>query len=158
MPAEPLLTAALDHVRRTLSTIDAQLAALDASQAGETKSSAGDKFETSREMMQQERDRLEVQRAVAREQYLQITLAERAARARSGAGEGVMDVGLGSEVTLGNGERYLVAAAVGRLRLDEGGKAHAISVESPLARALWGRSVGEVVVFRGRSLTIASVN
>ena len=149
MPASPLLAAAQLQVAATLAALDAQLAALDASQAGETKSSAGDKFETSREMMQQERDRLETQRAVAREQRLQLQLAERAPFGKT--------VGLGTTVTLADGQRYLLAAAVGKLRLPDGTTAYAISRESPLAQALWGRAAGEEVVFRGRRLEIRTV-
>ena len=149
VPASPLLTAARLHVAKTLAALDEQLAALDAAQAGETKSSAGDKFETSREMMQQERNRLEAQRAIAAEQRLQLQLAERAPFGKT--------VGLGTTVTLADGNRYLLAAAVGKLRLPDGTAAYAISRESPLAQALWGRGEGDEVAFRGRRLLLTKV-
>ena len=149
MPRSALLDAARDQVTATLAALDAQLGALDAAQASETKSSAGDKFETGRERIQQERDRLGAQRAVAREHLTRLTLAERTPVGKT--------VGVGATVTLVSGECYLVAAAVGKLQLEGGRTAYAISPESPLARALWGRGVGEEVAFRGRHLVLAQL-
>ena len=141
-----LLDAATAEVRRRLDEMEAQLDALDGAQAGETKSSAGDKFETSREMMQQERDRLEAQAAVMRGHHVALEVAARR--------EGGSVVGLGSEVAMETGERYLVATGLGKVRLAGGGVAWVISPESPLGAALVGKGVGEAVVVRGREMVI----
>ena len=123
--------------------------ALDGAQAGETKSSAGDKFETSREMMQQERDRLEAQAAVMRGHHVALEVA-----ARREAGS---VVGLGSEVVMEGGERYLVATGLGKVRLGGGAVAWVISPESPLGAALVGRRVGESVLVRGRGMWVVAI-
>ena len=149
MPVSKLSIAALAHVNARISELSQQLQALDGDQAGETKSSAGDKFETSREMMQQQRDQLQAQLAVAKEHRLKIELAQRATTSQS--------IGLGSEVLLADGRRYLIATGVGKVPLPEGGSFWVISAESPLGRALIGKVAGAGLAVSGRTVEIVKV-
>ena len=137
-----LLAAARAQVRASLDALAAQLQQIGDDQAGDTKSSAGDKFETAREMLQQELDRLGAQARTAREQLLQLSVAERAPRGEQ--------ADLGSAVTLANGERYLLGCGLGRLRDLVGPRAYAVSLESPVGRELRGLRVGDR--FRGERI------
>ena len=149
MPTSTLLTAARRQVVKSLEALEEQLAQLADDQAGDTKSSAGDKFETSREMLQQELDRLEGQAQVLREQLQRLDLAAR-------ADPGVV-AGLGSCVRLSDGRDVLLATGLGKVVLPEGDIAYVVSEESPLGRALWGATVGEVRVVAGRELRVVAV-
>ena len=98
----------------------------------ETKSSMGDKYETSREMVQQEINNLLSQLAVAKEQRSLLSALQLRASSK-------VEVGAVVQTQAG---MFFIAVATG-IFIVEGKKIFGISVESPLAVAMAGKSVGE---------------
>ena len=134
------------QVTKSLRALDEQLAQIADDQAGDTKSSAGDKFETSREMMQQEMDRLQGQVRVVREQLLKLDLAERADRTDVAS--------FGSLVAVANGDRYLLACGLGKVKAPAGVTLYVVSLESPVGAALIGKVAGDTATVAGRELRV----
>lgn len=98
----------------------------------DTKSSMGDKYETSREMLQQEINNLQLQLNEATGQVMQ--LEKLPLKANTTVSNGAL-----VKTTTG---LYFIAVSAGEVELN-GEKIMTISPETPLAKALFGKSTGE---------------
>ena len=131
-------------IRLQQAIAHAQQAASD-----DTKSSAGDKFETSREMMKLEIDKNSTQlsQALLMLKHLQglrpsVTMKE---------------VAFGSLVHTNEGVYYF-CVSLGKVMLDDKVLCFALSMVSPIGKALQGRKAGDTVTFMGRKVAIEAVN
>ena len=132
--------------KRMVAAEQSILAAIE-SRDSDTKSSAGDKYETGREMIQQELDKQEAQLAKNRalkNDLLQINRNKK-----------YQQVEFGSLVICDSG-KYFLSLAIGRIGLD-GTDYFCLSMASPLGQALWGKQVGEMLVFNGKSIVVEEI-
>lgn len=127
------------------------LASLDESAASDGKSSAGDKFETSREMIQQERDRVDAQLAQLYAHLAQLNSIDHT--------EITSAVKNGSLVSTNIGSFY-ISIPLGKLKSHDSSKAtlFAISTQSPMAKVLWNKKVGEQVQLNGKNIKIDNLS
>lgn len=112
----------------------------------ETKSSMGDKFETTREMVQQEINNLQIQlneNANARNSLKLINVKPH------------QMVGLGSLVQTDKGLFY-IAVSLGEIIFDRK-KIFVISIESPLAKELFGKKKGDEISLNNSKQTILEI-
>lgn len=122
------------------------LASIDESAHDDTKSSAGDKFETSREMLKQEAEKISSQLGVLLHQRQVLSVLDTK----------ISDVVVhGSLVKTDKGIFYL-SISLGKV-LYQHDTIYAISDESPMALALFGRRVGDKVIVNSRTITILDV-
>ncbi|OWP63402.1 3-oxoacyl-ACP synthase [Hymenobacter amundsenii] len=138
----------LAYVQERLDAIQAAINAAQESANSETKSSAGDKYETGRAMAQNERDRNLVQLQQARQLLTEIQRInpELACDAvRPGA---LVDTSLG---------HFFISISAGKLPFD-GTDYFAVSAAAPVAAALAGKRVGEVVMFNGKAVHVIAVS
>lgn len=123
-----------------------QLIAETRASNNDTKSSMGDKYETSREMLQQEINNLQVQlnEHLKSQQILKNiqTIAHKT-------------VGLGSLVETDKG-KFFIAISLGELSYNQE-KIFVISAESPLAKSMNGKKVGETFIMNNLSQTIKNI-
>ncbi len=127
--------------------LEKAIADIQAAANQETKSSAGDKYETGRAMMQQEKDKLSARLATnlnQRSQLKQLKPELSKSQAENG-----------SLVKTNEGLFYF-AAAIGKLQVGTQ-KCFVISLDSPLAKALWHKKKEEVVNFQGRKIRILDI-
>lgn len=113
----------------------------------ETKSSAGDKHETGRAMLQLEREKLGVQLAEA-ESTKQI-LFKVNIDAQSDT------IRLGSIVKTSNAI-YFVAISAGEFTTSKT-TVFCISIQTPIAKLLLGKAIGESAIFNGNEITILEI-
>lgn len=113
----------------------------------ETKSSAGDKFETGRAMMQQEKDKMAHQLAINVSWKNQLNLLNPA--------ETKEVVAIGSLVITQEGKYYL-SIPLGKLKLT-GQTYFAISLASPIGKALLNKKAGDEIVFQQRKISILRI-
>ncbi len=134
------LNTRLKGIQNTIKDIQISL-------QSETKSSAGDKHETGRAMLQLEREKAGEQ--LAEVQKLQAVLYKINPEHKQSK------VVLGSIVytTTAN---YFIAVSVGKLTIEHTDY-FAISLATPIAKALYSKSVGDVIQFRDTVFTITAV-
>jgi transcription elongation GreA/GreB family factor len=120
------LQAKIDRLNRSIA--EAQQAASE-----DTKSSAGDKFETSREMMKQEINKLNAQLSQAVKMQQQLGQVNPEASKET--------VGFGSLVQTNEG-LYYFSVSLGKVEV-AGQSCFALSMASPLGKALAGKKAGE---------------
>lgn len=132
------------RMARLQEAIDqAQQAASD-----DTKSSAGDKFETSREMIKLEIDKNNMQLSQAATMLKHL---------HSLSPSSVLDsVAFGSLVQTNEGIYYF-SVGLGKVVLEDK-TCYALSMASPIGRALKGRKPGETVEFMGRKVVIEGIS
>ena len=123
------------------------IAAAEASRNNETKSSAGDKFETGRAMMQMERDKAELQLNQVEE--LQAILS------RIDLKNICTSVQTGS-VVITNEANYFISIPIGKVNMDQK-LFYAISLHSPLGKAINGKTKGNQIIFQDRTIQILDV-
>lgn len=144
---EKLITAALVEINQRIETAQSAINSAEESKLNETKSSAGDKFETGRAMMQLEQEKAEVQLANAvklKHTLNQIDLDKKHQQVNHGC------------LVITNQLNYIISIAVGKL-LVENEDYYAISLSSPIGKLLLGKSIGEEVTFRGRTIRILNI-
>lgn len=137
----------LEKLEANIHQLEKAIADIQTAANQETKSSAGDKYETGRAMMQQEKDKLQARLSTSQNQLSQLNqLKPNLERER---------VENGSLVRTNEGLFYF-AAAIGKLQFDEQ-KCFVISLDSPLAKALWHKKKGEIISFQGRKIRILAI-
>lgn len=114
------------------------------SMKNDTKSSAGDKFETGREMMQIELNNQQVQLNKLTQLHHDLSLIK--------VSEIHTSIGFGSLVHTSMG-CYFVSVALGKIVLNDANY-YALSLASPIGRALHGAKVGDVLTFQGKKIEI----
>lgn len=113
----------------------------------DTKSSAGDKFETGREMIQ-----IEISKNEAQLGALQMSL-----RSLLSINSDIVSdrVDFGSLVITDNGT-YLISLGLGQIKVKD--EAYfAISLASPIGKALKDKKINDVVTFQNSSFTILDI-
>jgi hypothetical protein len=113
----------------------------------ETKSSAGDKYETGRAMMQQEQQKHEMQlfEAIKMQHELAGIDPNRTCE----------KVEPGSLAVTNHGT-FFIAAGLGKIKSAEA-EVYAISLASPVGKALNGKLAGETFMFQGKEYLISQV-
>ncbi len=124
------------------------LVRIDESAQNETKSSAGDKFETGRAMMQQEYDKVYAQKLRWQEMLLRLKQIEY--RKTSNL------VALGSLVQTEKASFY-ISVALGKIIKIGAINYYAISLESPLGKALQGRSQSDIIQVNSAQMKIIAL-
>lgn len=137
----------LQKLESNIQQLEKAIADIQSAANQETKSSAGDKYETGRAMMQQEKDKLSARLATNLNQLSQLKQLKPALSKEQ--------VENGSLVQTNEGLFYF-AAAIGKLQLG-GKKCFVISLDSPLAKALWHKKKGEIIDFQGRKIRIVEI-
>lgn len=112
----------------------------------DTKSSMGDKYETSREMLQQEINMLEKQLAEVNDQY-QLLKKIKVMPSKK--------VSLGSLIEFELG-KFFIAVGIGEIKLNNN-SIMTISVNSPLAKAILGKNVGDNFSINNKTFAIRNV-
>ncbi|MEM1122632.1 MAG: 3-oxoacyl-ACP synthase, partial [Bacteroidota bacterium] len=125
-------------VQQRITNAQQAMQSAETAKNSQTKSSAGDKFETGRAMMQAEEERSKVQ--LAKAIALQNSLNQIDFSCAS------QEVKVGSLVTTNRGS-YLLSVGLGKI-LVEGQPYFAISLASPIGQLLFGKEVGEAIIFR----------
>ncbi len=113
----------------------------------ETKSSAGDKHETGRAMLQIEREKAGQQLAEIQKQFQLLNQINPEIEQNS--------VALGS-IVFTSKSNYFLGVSVGELKFGAD-KFYAISMATPMAKALISRATGETVSFREEQITITKI-
>ncbi|MCG7855894.1 GreA/GreB family elongation factor [Flavihumibacter sediminis] len=150
---ETIYRAFLQLIREKVLNLQTILGDLRESASNETKSTAGDKHETALAMLQIEQENTRRQLAEAMEQLAVLEKLD--------LGHGGEKVGKGSLVRTNRG-MFFVAAAVGKIKMEEGSKVAeqtiiSISPQSPLGKALMGKVVGDKVEVNKLEYRIISV-
>ena len=123
-----------------------QLIAETRASNNDTKSSMGDKYETSREMLQQEINNLQIQlNEHLKSQQILKNINPNPHKV----------VSLGSWVETNKG-KFFIAISLGELSFNQE-KIFVISAESPLAKAMNGKKVGDVFLINNSSQTIINI-
>lgn len=123
-----------------------QLIAETRASNNDTKSSMGDKYETSREMLQQEINNLQIQlNEHLKSQQILKNIQPNSHKI----------VTLGSLVETEKG-MFFVAISLGEVIFNQE-KIFVISAESPLAKAMNGKNVGETFIMNNLSQTIKNI-
>ncbi len=136
-----LLDQKIDRLQRSIA--DAQKAASE-----DTKSSAGDKFETSREMLKQEINK--------HNQQLALTTKMKQQFGQIDPSQSIDHIAFGSLAETNEG-LYYFSASLGKVE-GEGQQCFALSMVSPIAKALANHKAGEEVPFMKRSIKILNVS
>ncbi|RKE98754.1 GreA/GreB family elongation factor [Ichthyenterobacterium magnum] len=136
-----------EFVENRLQTIQKSIHEIQESLTTETKSSAGDKHETGRAMLQLEREKIGQQ--LVETQRLKAILSKIDISKESNI------VSLGSMVYTSQ-NNYFIAVSAGALKIDED-VFYAISANTPIARLLLGKTVGEIVSFRENTFEVSLV-
>lgn len=147
-----LKSAAIEEIRRQLNTKVEDLQSLvdsgRASRDSSTKSSAGDKHETSRALMQNEMDQ--------NQRVLSEALTLKRDFDRIDFEKNSASVQMGSMIKTQKGT-FLISVGLGRVQVaDE--VIFAISLASPIGRALLGAKVGDRVAFHGQRFEILTIS
>ena len=123
-----------------------QLIAETRASNNDTKSSMGDKYETSREMLQQEINNLQIQ--------LNEHLKSQKILKNINVNPHKV-VSLGSWVETNKG-KFFIAISLGEILFNQE-KVFVISTESPLAKAMSGKKVGETFIVNNLTQTIKNI-
>ncbi|TDS18505.1 hypothetical protein DFQ03_0208 [Maribacter caenipelagi] len=135
-------------VNDRLTRIQGQIKELETALTSETKSSAGDKHETGRAMIQLEREKLGQQLAELEKTQ---QLLSKVPKDRN-----TPTVGLGSLV-ITDTATYYIAISAGEFKYASGA-AYCISAATPIGKLIFGKSVGDVFHFNGKSSTILTIH
>lgn len=123
-----------------------QLIAETRASNNDTKSSMGDKYETSREMLQQEINNLQIQlNEHFKSQKILKNINVNPHKV----------VSLGSWVETNKG-KFFIAISLGEILFNQE-KVFVISAESPLAKAMNGKKVGDVFLINNSPQTITNI-
>lgn len=114
--------------------------------SNDTKSSMGDKYETGREMLQQEINNLQIQlnEILKQQDFLKTILPKTSDKAEKGA---IIETEKGM---------FFISVSLGEIIFDNK-KIIAISPESPLAKAMYGKVKGGIFSINNISQTIKNI-
>ncbi|MBS9522562.1 GreA/GreB family elongation factor [Litoribacter alkaliphilus] len=144
---QAILAALKSTLESKVSEVKSSLQALDDSGEGETKSSAGDKYETSREMINQERTKFS--------QVLQDLTSQLQVVNSISLESQKEKVELGALVEL-DGMTLIISVPFGKLDV-EGEQVFAVSIKSPVAQSLLGKTTGDEVLVNKKKMTIKTL-
>lgn len=137
----------MQELEQRIHAIQEAISAARAASNEDTKSSAGDKYETGRAMAQLEIDKQQLQLAEA-QQLKQVLSTVPFDKIQE-------QIAVGSVLeTLTH--RFYIAVAIGKIDL-EGESYQTISAQSPLAKALWGKKVGDSILMNGNEVQVKAL-
>ncbi len=136
-----------DVLNSRLKVIKESILDIQNSLFSETKSSAGDKHETGRAMLQLEREKAGQQLAEIQTQFKILNRIVPDNQQRT--------VALGS-IVFTSQSNYFVSISIGEI-LNDNQKFYAISMASPIARLLIGKTVGDNFNFRDKEIIITKI-
>lgn len=136
-----------EMLQQKLSEAQHSLVTTQASLGNETKSTAGDKYETGRAMVQ-----IELQKMADQRDKIDVQLQT---LAKVDPQKACTKVEFGSLVETDK-ERYFVAIGLGKIEVADGA-CFVISLDSPIGKALQGKSAGDQLNFQGREIMIRSI-
>ena len=136
-----------DIVLSRLNTVKTTINQLQESLHSETKSTAGDKHETGRAMVQLEREK-------AGQQLAEIQKTD-AILTKINIEKTSSVIVLGS-VVYTNKANYFIAIGAGEIRIGND-IFYAISTNAPVGQLLFGKTMGDTVVFRGEEIIINKI-
>lgn len=139
--------SALSVLEGKIMALTKSVADLQQAASEDTKSSAGDKFETSREMMKLEIEKNNVQ--LRQLNSMKQLLAKCKPEQKS------EEVRLGALVRSNEG-LYYFSSAIGKVKT-EGENCFALSLASPLGKALLGKKEGDRIHFMNREIKVLEI-
>jgi len=142
-----LYTQCVAFVNNRLKAIQNTIDEIQESLTSETKSSAGDKHETGRAMLQLEREKAGQQ--LAEIQKLNLLLS------KIDVTKTTSIIGLGS-VVFTTHANYFITISAGELKVNNQ-SFYAISANTPIAKLLLGKGIGDNIQFREQHFKIISV-
>ena len=142
-----LLNYLKELVDTKVSEAKQSIVLLNEAKEKETKSSAGDKFEIAREMIQ-----TEITKA---EEHLSKVESQKVYLSNINFDGDTSSVKVGTLVET-NFATFLISIALGKVQLN-GKEYFAISLSSPIGKALYDKKVGEKILFNGREYLIKSI-
>ena len=114
------------------------------SRDSDTKSSAGDKFETGREMMQREMDKISASIDQSKNQLNFLS------KINLNRPYSIVDLGC---LIITDQDIYYISIWLGKVEINAE-LIYAISLDSPIGQIFKGKRVGDILEFRGKTLTI----
>lgn len=142
-----IIQACSRQLEDKLRALHEAMTALSEAASHDSKSTAGDKHETSRAMVQLEQERTGRQLKDAEQQLLEFQ--------RIDFQKPLSAVSVGSLLYTDKG-CFLIALALGKLIVEDQ-TVFAISVQSPLGKALSGAGKGDQVTFNGTSYQVKEI-
>lgn len=136
-----------NFVTERMRTIDEEIAQIRDALAAETKSSVGDEYETGRSMLQ-----LDLEKLGTRQDHIKA-MGQMLNRIPKEGGAGRIVLGSLVHTTIGD---FYLSISAGTYNSD-GETIHCVSMESPIVRAILGKSAGDTAVVNGRDITILEV-
>lgn len=146
MDKEKLLKVVQSKLNKKIEYLEHLIAELRASNT-DTKSSMGDKYETGREMLQQEINQLQLQLNELTNQMVQLEKLPLKANTTA----------INGALVKTNTGYYFISVSAGEVVLN-GEKIMAISPETPLAKALYGKSAGEQFLLNHNVQMVEQIN
>ena len=134
-------------IENRLLTVQNTIKDIQKSLLSETKSSAGDKHETGRAMLQLEREKTGQQ--LAEIQKIKEILSKIDIEKSSNP------IGLGS-IVYTTQNNYFIAISAGELKINDEAF-YAISPGTPIGQLLLGKSIDDVIIFRGQNFKINEI-
>ncbi|MGS0525857.1 3-oxoacyl-ACP synthase [Zobellia nedashkovskayae] len=134
-------------VAKRIARIQKNIADIQTSLTSETKSSAGDKHETGRAMLQLEREKLGQQLAEAEKMKQVLSKVPKESNTAV--------VGLGSWVVTSKTD-YFLAISAGEYKAHDK-TMYCISAATPIAKILFGKQIGDTVIFNGQEIKIVEI-
>ncbi|MDO6809044.1 3-oxoacyl-ACP synthase [Zobellia galactanivorans] len=134
-------------VAERIARIQKNIEDIQMSLTSETKSSAGDKHETGRAMLQLEREKLGQQLAEAEKMKQVLSKVPKDGNTAT--------VGLGGWVVTARAD-YFLAISAGEFKTQQK-SVYCISAATPIAKLLFGKQIGDTVVFKGQDLKIVDI-
>ena len=147
MDKKRIWSACTEQLENKMKSSRAHLESLQASSSNETKSSAGDKFETSREMMQQEINKADLHFSQLTQHFLELKALSYSIQKH------IIDRG---SFVISNMGSFYISIALGKIKMEDG-YFYAISMDSPMADALKGKTKGDNVTVNGRNVIVKEV-
>lgn len=139
--------ACINQVESKIATLEKAIQDAQQAASEDTKSSAGDKFETSREMMKLEinKNGLQLKQALEMMRYLNQINPETQKDT----------VGFGSLISTNEGIYYF-SVSLGKVKTEDQ-SFFALSMASPIGKALANKKAGDEITFMGRTIRIEEI-
>ncbi|MBC7696372.1 MAG: 3-oxoacyl-ACP synthase [Burkholderiales bacterium] len=148
MQKQELIKVCHDYFKNKINSLTLIISEVTESSNSESKSSAGDKHETAKAMMQLEREKLGTQLKEAEEQLSEFE--------RINFNKLFQKVEQGSVVETDKGS-FFIGGSIGKIKVGDE-LLFVISGKSPLARALEGKTVKDVIDFNGITYKIKKIS
>jgi hypothetical protein len=142
-----VIAACIAQVSDKLKALGVEIHSLQESNADNDKSTAGDKYDTERSMVHQEMDKLIKQTEIEGYILNQLEQMNPDKHFSSAASGGLISTNKGN---------YLLGAACGKVMLDKT-LVFGVSMASPLAKAMLGKTKGDVFSLNGNDFEIKEI-